>query len=184
MNDFERSCVRITEKKAPTAAIIDSQSVKTADHAGARGYDAGKRVLGRKRYLLVDTLGLILLVMVHPANVQDRDGVKLLLEALVGRLGWLELIWTDIGYAGKLVDWVYRLKRHRKVSLQIVKRSDDAKAFTVLAKRWIVERTFAWLSKYRRVCKDFEADTASSAAMIQIAMSRLMLARNARYSTF
>ena len=89
-------------KKAPTAAIMDSQSVKTANHGGIRGYDAGKRVVGRKRHLLVDTLGLILLVVVHPANIQDRDGAKLLLNLLSERFGWLTLIWADEGTS---VNW-------------------------------------------------------------------------------
>ena len=136
--------------------------------------------MGRKRHLLVDSLGLILLVVVHPANIQDRDGAKLLLALLTKRFGWLKLIWADGGYAGQLVAWVARLKRHRKVKLSIVKRNESAKGFEVLPKRWIVERTFGWLSKHRRLSKDFETNTNSSVAVIQIAMIRLMLARIAR----
>ena len=163
---------------------MDSQSVKTTDHSGIRGYDAGKRVVGRKRHLLVDTLGLVLLAVVHPADVQDREGAKMLLRHLSKRFGWLKLIWADGGYAGKLIDWVAHIKRHRKITLQIVKRSDDTKGFTVLPKRWIVERTFAWLGKYRRLSKDYETQTESSVAMIQIAMTRLMLARISHTTTF
>jgi len=133
--------------------------------------------VGRKRHLLVDTLGLVLLVVVHPENIQDRDGAKLLLRMLGQRYGWLKLIWADGGYAGKLIDWVAHLKRYRTIKLEIVKRSDETKAFKVLPKRWIVERTFGWLSKYRRLSKDYETATESSVAMIQIAMTRLMLAR-------
>lgn len=107
------------KKKASTAAIVDSQSVKTANHGGIRGYDAGKRVVGRKRHLLVDSLGLILLVVVHPADVQDRNGARMLLCRLAKRFGWLKFIWTDGGYAGKLIEWVACLDRHRKITLQM-----------------------------------------------------------------
>ncbi len=160
---------------------MDSQSVKTADHGGIRGYDAGKRVVGRKRHLLVDSLGLVLLAVVHPANIQDRDGAKLLLELLTNRFGWLKLIWADGGYAGKLVQWVRQLQRKRPIQLDIVRRSDDTRGFKVLPKRWIVERTFGWLSKYRRMSKDYETTIESSTAMIHIAMTRLMLKRAARF---
>ena len=160
---------------------MDSQSVKTANHGGIRGYDAGKRVVGRKRHLLVDSLGLILLVVVHPANIQDRDGAKMLLRLLTERFGWLKLIWADGGYAGKLVEWVHSLRRKRRIRLDIVRRSEDTKGFKVLPKRWIVERTFGWLSKYRRMSRDYETTTESSVAMIHIAMTRLMLNRAARF---
>ncbi|MDQ8209895.1 transposase, partial [Coraliomargarita sp. SDUM461003] len=106
--------------------------------------------------LLVDSLGLVLLAVVHPANIQDRDGAKLLLELLTNRFSWLKLIWADGGYAGKLVQWVRQLQRKRPIQLDIVRRSDDTRGFKVLPKRWIVERTFGWLSKYRRMSKDYE----------------------------
>ena len=160
---------------------MDSQSVKTANHGGIRGYDAGKRVVGRKRHLLVDSLGLILLVVVHPANIQDRDGARIRLRLLTERFGWLKLIWADGGYAGKLVEWVHSLRRKRRIRLDIVRRSEDTKGFKVLPKRWIVERTFGWLSKYRRMSRDYETTTESSVAMIHIAMTRLMLNRAARF---
>lgn len=140
--------------------------------------------MGRKRHLLVDTLGLILLCVVHPANVQDRDGAKLVMTKLIHRFGWLNLIWADGGYAGKLIDWVRALQRHRKIKLDIVKRNEKLKTFEVLPKRWIVERTFGWLSKYRRLCKDYETQTESSVAMIHIAMTRLMLRRIQDSQTF
>jgi putative transposase len=166
------------KKKAPTAAIIDSQSIKTSNHGGVRGYDAGKKVLGRKRHLLVDTLGLILHVVVHPASIQDRDGAKLVLSVLLKRFGWLRCIFADSGYAGELVSWCKKLLPHRGLRLEIVRRSDaDQHRFVILRKRWIVERTFGWLSKSRRLSKDYEYRTDNSEAMILIAATRLMLAR-------
>ncbi len=129
---------------------------------------------GRKRHIVVDTLGLLLAVVVHAASLQDRDGAKLVLATLVGRYPRLELIWADGGYAGQLVDWVRGLLGW---SLAIVKRSDDQAGFRVLPKRWIVERTFAWLGRYRRLSKDYEELTASSEAMLYLAMTHLMLRR-------
>lgn len=122
----------------------------------------------------MDTLGLILAVVVHAASVQDRDGAKLVLAKLAGFFPRLKLIWADGGYAGKLIEWVKQLGGW---TLEIVKRSDDLKGFVVLPKRWIVERTFAWLGKYRRLSKEYEALTASSEAMILIAMINLMVHR-------
>lgn len=141
---------------------------------GARGYDAGKKIKGRKRHLVVDTLGLVLAVVVHAANIQDRDGAKLVLSKLVGRFWRLKLIWADGGYAGQLIDWTWQLGRW---VLQIVKRSDDISGFVVLPKRWIVERTFAWLNRYRRLSKDYETLTDSSESVIYLAMIHLMVRR-------
>jgi len=144
---------------------------------GVRGYDAGKKVNGRKRHLLVDTLGLVLMVVVHAANIQDRDGARLLLEKARGRFPRLRLIWADGGYTGKLVDWVKTLCLW---VLEIVKRSDDVKGFQVLPHRWVVERTFGWLGRYRRLSKDYEGLPESSEAMIYIAMIHLMVRRLGR----
>jgi len=161
----------------PSAAVLDSQSVKTTETPGVRGYDAGKKVNGRKRHLLVDTLGLVLMVIVHAANIQDRDGARLLLEKVKGRFPRLRLIWADGGYSGKLVDWV---KTVFHWVLEIVKRSDDVKGFQVLPHRWVVERTFGWLGRYRRLSKDYEGLPESSEAMIYIAMIHLMVRRLGR----
>lgn len=141
---------------------------------GARGYDAGKKINGRKRHIIVDTLGLLLAVVVHAADIQDRDGAKLVLGKLVGRFGRLKLIWADGGYAGKLIEWTHDLGRW---VLEIVKRSDDVSGFKVLPKRWIVERTFGWFGRYRRLSKDYETLTESSESMIYLAMIHLMVRR-------
>ena len=127
---------------------------------------------GRKRHLLVDTLGLIWGLVVHGADVQDRDGAKLVLETMRGKLPRLKLIWADGGYTGQLVGWV---KQTCGWLLEIVKRSDDAKGFEVLPKRWIVERTFGWFGWYRRLSKDYEELTVHSEAMILICMTHRML---------
>lgn len=137
-------------------------------------------MVGRKRHLLVDTLGLILLVCVHPANVQDRDGARLLLATLRGRFGWLRCIWADGGYAGALVQWVRCLRPARGTRLEIVKHQAALHRFKVLPRRWVVERTFAWLGRSRRLSKDYEHTVSSSESFIYVAMIHLMLRRLAR----
>jgi putative transposase len=123
---------------------------------------------------VVDTLGLLIAVVVHAANIQDRDGAKLVIAKLKGICPRLELIWADGGYAGKLIEWV---KEFGSWALEIVKRCDDVAGFKVLPRRWVVERTFGWLGKYRRLSKDYEMLPESSEAMIYIAMINLMLRR-------
>ena len=162
---------------APTAAIIDSQSVKTPDPAGESGYDAGKKIKGRKRHVAVDALGLILTMVITSAAVQDRDAAKTLLKTLMGLFGRLQIIWADGGYLGSLVQWVKGLRPFGKLHLEIVRRCDRSEGFKVLPKRWIMERTFGWLIKSRRLCRDYEVRLDHSEAMIRICMIRLMVRR-------
>jgi len=178
INDRLRAFARETEGKRsrPTAAILDSQSVKSDCHGGPVGYDAGKQIKGRKRHVLVDTLGLILGVFVTPANVQEREGGQGLLERTLGFLTWLRLLWVDGGYSGEaFAQWVKTIRP--KLRVEVVKRSDDVKGFKILPRRWVVERTFGWLMRNRRLVRDYERTTSSAEAWIYIAMIRLQVRR-------
>jgi putative transposase len=158
---------------------LDSQSVKTSSVAGERGFDGAKLVMGRKRHISVDVMGLILVVLVHKTSIQERDGAKLLLQrAKDKRFQYLCLIWTDGGYRGQpMLDWVFNLAGWM---FEIVKRSDDVKGFQVLPYHWIVERMFAWLGRYRRLSKDYEVLPQTREALVYAAMVNLMLTRLAR----
>ncbi len=165
---------RVGKNANPSAAIIDSQSVKTDEQAETKGYDAGKKVKGRKRHILVDTLGLLLKAKVLTADVQDRDAARLLLIEIKDQMPRLQLIWADGGYRGKLITWVVV---QCLWILEIVKRNDSLKMFIPLPKRWIVERTFSWLNRNRRLSKDYERKIQSSEAWLYLSMSILMLKR-------
>jgi len=163
-------------RSRPTAAILDSQSVKSAGHGGSVGYDAGKRIKGRKRHLLVDTLGLILGVAITPANATERDGAQMLLGRVLVWFAWLRLLWVDGGYAGEaFAQWVKKLRP--KLEVEVVKRSDKTKGFKVLPHRWVVERTFGWLMLYRSLARDYETTESSAEAWIYLAMIRIQLRR-------
>ena len=165
---------RAGRHKHPTAGSLDSQSVKTTTIPGMRGFDKGKNVNGRKRHLLVDPLGLVLAVVVTAASVSDPAGARVLFRRVGGAGKNLRKLWVDGTYRGKLVAWV---SQHCQFRLLPVLRSDDQKGFVVLPRRWVVERTFAWLTQCRRLSKDYEVLPATSEAMIYIAMTRLMLRR-------
>jgi putative transposase len=160
----------------PTAAILDSQSVKSDGHGGAVGFDAGKRIKGRKRHILVDTLGMILGVFVTPASTTERDGAKGLLDRILGYFHWLRVLWVDGGYTGEaFAQWVK--ERRPKLEVEVVKRSDDVTGFKVLPRRWVVERTFGWLMRHRRLVRDYERTEMSAEAWVYIAMIRIQLRR-------
>lgn len=168
----------------PSAAIVDAQSVKTTLVKGKRGYDAGKRVNGRKRHIVVDTMGLLLSVLVTTGDVQDKPGGQQLLTQLQQHLHLprLKLLWADAGYWGQpFADWV---KNAFGWVWQVVKRNDDVKGFQVLPRRWVVERTFGWLNNYRRLSKDYEEWPTTSEALIYLAMSHIMLKRLAGTAHF
>ena len=165
----DRARIRAGRHPLPTAAVIDSASVRGADTvpARSRGYDAGKKVNGRKRHLAVDTGGLLLAVVVTIAGIQDRDGAHRLLTALRAKFATIGLVWADGGYAGRLVTWAQTVLAF---AVTIVKRTDDLTGFQVIPRRWVVERTLAWISKHRRCVRDYETRPEHAEAMVYIAM--------------
>ena len=177
----DRIRVRAGRSPLPSAAIIDSQTIRGADtvHRSSRGYDAGKKTNGRKRHIAVDTGGLLLAVVVTIASIQDRDGAFRLLTALRSTFSTIALVWADGGYAGRLIDWS---KRVLSLTVQVVKRTDDHTGFRVLPRRWVVERTLAWICKHRRCVRDYETRPDHHEAMVYIAMIATMSRRLARTS--
>lgn len=179
INEVLVACARVAEGREaePTAGIIDCQSVKTAEAGGPCGYDAGKKIKGRKRHILTDTLGNMLEAMVHGAGVQDRDGAPGLIDRACETYPTLVTLFADGGYAGqKLKAAVEHIDR---LSIGIIKRCDTGK-FVVLPRRWIVERTLAWLNRCRRLAKDWEASIASSEAWLVVSSIRRMTRRIAK----
>ncbi|MET8130375.1 IS5 family transposase [Streptomyces sp. NPDC005065] len=185
IHDELRRQVRIEAGRdpEPSAAVIDAQSIKSSEGGEARGFDAGKRTTGRKRHVIVDTMGLLLVVAVTSASVQDRAGGRTVLARLAADFRTIGLVWADGGYANSVDSTLLSWARDAlNIVVEIVKRTDDVKGFKVLPRRWAVERTFGWLVRNRRLARDYERLTATSEAMIKVAMIRLMLVRLARQS--
>jgi transposase len=165
---------RAGREASPAAAVVDSQSTKTTESGGPRGYDAGKKVLGRKRHAMVDTDGRALVLQAHAASIQDRDGAPPLLRASRKRWPFVQLGYVDAAYRGPTVS------NASPIRIEVVRKAEGQVGFTVHARRWVVERFFAWINRNRRLAKDFEATVASAEAFLCAASVMLLLRRLAR----
>tara|TARA_R110002124_G_C8790861_1_gene501600 strand:+ start:80 stop:904 length:825 start_codon:yes stop_codon:yes gene_type:complete len=166
-------------EQQPSAGVIDSQSVKTTESGGICGFDAGKKVKGRKRHILTDTEGFIVTALVHAADIQDRDGAAAVLQEARYRFPWLRHVFADGGYAGEKLRTA--LSKIGEWNLEIIRRSDKADGFIILPRRWVVERTFAWLGRSRRLAKDWERTLESAITWLFVAHIRIITKRLARY---
>jgi len=170
----ERARVLEGRNREPTAAVLDSQCVKGSAQGGQYGYDAGKKVKGRKRHIVVDVLGFILAIVITPASVQDRDGAVPVVEQVALEHATIQKLWADGAYTGEVIE---NLRKRTNIDIELVKRSDDMRGFVVLPHRWVVERTFGWMERFRLLSREVERSIESSREDVFHAMCMILLRR-------